>query len=104
MTHDVTVQKRYRVAQNKRLGMGVLFFGPTHSLCGKGRSRASEWGPTGGGSPGGVPAGRPPAPLDAARLDDDVDLVAEAARGGHGGRGGGRHGAGPAVLAAAQLT
>ena len=51
-------------------------------------------------------SGRPPAaPLDAARLDDDVDLVAEAARGGRGGRGGGgRHGAGPAVLAAAQLT
>ena len=64
--------------------------------------------PTGSGSPSRLSAGRPPTPLDGPpRLDDDVDLVAEAAgrRRQPGGRGGGgRHGAGPAVLAAAQLT
>ena len=59
--------------------------------------------PTGSWSPGGLPAGRPPAPLDPPRLNDDVYLVVEAA--GRGSRGGGRrHRARPAVLAAAQLT
>ena len=108
-------RERTRMAQNKRPAAMGDFWGPILSgqpiaIVEVEQTRARDWGPTGGGSPAcGVPAsGRPPAaPLDdAARLDDDVDLVAEAARGGRGGRGGGggRHGAGAAVLAAAQLT